>query len=95
MDTNSGQVWILRRGAAEAAVRELHFLLEAVGEPDRCQGLCPAQADKAGRNTAKEGRRRGMEFWDPSLTPRERHLSHSKTTTLLAGPRWEDEERRS
>lgn len=61
MDTNS-QAWILR-GAAEAAVRELHFLLGGSWvEPDRCQGLCPAQADKAGRNTAMRAGGRGMEF---------------------------------
>lgn len=51
-------------------------------EPDRCQGLCPAQADQAGRNTAMRAGGGGWSAGDPSaLTPRERRLSHSKTTT--------------
>ena len=39
-------------------------------ESDRCQGLCPAQADKAGRNIAMRAGGGGWSSGDPSaLTP--------------------------
>ena len=56
---------------------------------DRCQGLCPAQADKVGRNTAARAGAEGWSLGAPQPSPREKDACCSvKPQSLpLAGPR--------
>lgn len=58
-------------------------------ESDRCQGLCPAQADKVGRNTAARAGGGGWSLGAPQPSPREKDACRTvKPQPLpLAGPR--------